>query len=195
MAGSCDYEEPLLEAAGRELAKRGRVVGDRDLVEVSPDHDRSGITAILAAQLFAQCHRSRDARALRRGGGGLVSDRKPPYAAVQDRTGESASRPAPKEQPPPGNSSGQKDRSIDRTLERGAQVRVRRRDNVLRRKDRGGRRARGHVDPVRTQPGGKSPGERYDAMTDDALRRTPLHDLHAGAGRPDGRALRATTCR
>ncbi|ROU03210.1 agmatinase [Histidinibacterium lentulum] len=43
------YYEVLELLAG--LAKRGRVVGI-DLVEVSPDHDRSGITAILAAQLL-----------------------------------------------------------------------------------------------------------------------------------------------
>jgi len=43
------YYEILEFLAG--LAKRGRIVGI-DLVEVSPDHDRSGTTAILAAQLL-----------------------------------------------------------------------------------------------------------------------------------------------
>jgi len=43
------YYEVLELLAG--LARRGTVVG-LDLVEVAPDHDRSGITAILAAQLL-----------------------------------------------------------------------------------------------------------------------------------------------
>ncbi len=43
------YYEVLELLAG--LARRGRVVGI-DLVEVAPDHDRSGTTAILAAQIL-----------------------------------------------------------------------------------------------------------------------------------------------
>lgn len=43
------YYEVLELLAG--LARRNPVVGI-DLVEVAPDHDRSGVTAILAAQLL-----------------------------------------------------------------------------------------------------------------------------------------------
>ena len=43
------YYEVLELLAG--LARRGRVVG-MDLVEVAPDYDRSGTTAILAAQML-----------------------------------------------------------------------------------------------------------------------------------------------
>ncbi len=47
--GGFQYYEVLELLAG--LAKRGRVVG-MDLVEVAPDYDRTGTTAILAAQIL-----------------------------------------------------------------------------------------------------------------------------------------------
>ena len=54
------YYEVLELLAG--LAKRGTVVGI-DLVEVAPDYDHTGTTAILAAQVLHELHRPHHARA------------------------------------------------------------------------------------------------------------------------------------
>ena len=85
----------------------------------------------------------------------------------------------------PGNSQA-KGPCGTRTLERDA-IRIRRRDNDLRRKDRGGIRGRSQCARVGECRCFQHDDRTAKARPDDvSLNRTPLHELHAGIGGQDG---------